>query len=187
MAAGSEDLRLSLSLSSSENFFPLNLTLSPPSTSPSKAINGETEEEAEAWSPVSTLSSLSGKRRERDDNEVEEDGQNSFKKLRLSKEQTTVLEESFKEHNTLNPKQKQGLATQLNLRPRQVEVWFQNRRARTKLKQTGEECEYLKKWCQKLAEENSRLQKEVGELRALKSVSSNSPTPPTASPPPLLI
>ncbi|ONK80600.1 uncharacterized protein A4U43_C01F19630 [Asparagus officinalis] len=58
---------------------------------------------------------------------------------------------------------------------------------RTKLKQTGEECEYLKKWCQKLAEENSRLQKEVGELRALKSVSSNSPTPPTASPPPLLI
>ncbi|KAJ0699723.1 putative transcription factor homeobox-WOX family [Helianthus annuus] len=52
------------------------------------------------------------------------------KKLRLTKEQSAFLEDSFKEHNTLNPKQKLILANQLNLRPRQVEVWFQNRRAR---------------------------------------------------------
>nr|GMD47902.1 homeobox-leucine zipper protein HOX11 [Ipomoea batatas] len=52
------------------------------------------------------------------------------KKLRLTKEQSAFLEESFKEHNTLNPKQKLALAKQLSLRPRQVEVWFQNRRAR---------------------------------------------------------
>ncbi|XP_020241925.1 homeobox-leucine zipper protein HAT4-like isoform X1 [Asparagus officinalis] len=219
MAAESEDLRLSLSLSSSQSFFPLKLTLFPSSNGPSKArfVNGEVEEDAGAWSPVSTLSSLSGKRSERDDNEGDEDGQNSPKKLRLSKDQTTILEESFKEHNTLNPvsghcpvndehvhpnlifeftfetdqvaffmvdlqKQKQALAKQLNLRPRQVEVWFQNRRARTKLKQTEVECEYLKRWCQKLAEENKRLQKEVGELRALKSVSPRLQTnaaPPT--------
>ncbi|KAA8515726.1 hypothetical protein F0562_018663 [Nyssa sinensis] len=93
----------------------------------------------------------------------------SRKKLRLSKEQSAYLEESFKEHNTLNPKQKVALAKQLNLRPRQVEVWFQNRRARTKLKQTEVDCEYLKRCCETLTEENTRLHKELQELRALKS------------------
>ncbi|CAH1443464.1 unnamed protein product [Lactuca virosa] len=91
------------------------------------------------------------------------------KKLRLTKEQSAFLEESFKEHNTLNPKQKLVLASQLNLRPRQVEVWFQNRRARTKLKQTEVDCEYLKTCCETLTEENRRLQKELQELRALKT------------------
>ncbi|KAI3806471.1 hypothetical protein L1987_22378 [Smallanthus sonchifolius] len=91
------------------------------------------------------------------------------KKLRLTKEQSAFLEDSFKEHNTLNPKQKLILANQLNLRPRQVEVWFQNRRARTKLKQTEVDCEYLKACCETLTEENKRLQKELQELRALKT------------------
>ncbi|CAD5331010.1 unnamed protein product [Arabidopsis thaliana] len=91
------------------------------------------------------------------------------KKLRLSKDQSAFLEDSFKEHSTLNPKQKIALAKQLNLRPRQVEVWFQNRRARTKLKQTEVDCEYLKRCCESLTEENRRLQKEVKELRTLKT------------------
>ncbi|KAI3667489.1 hypothetical protein L6452_42552 [Arctium lappa] len=91
------------------------------------------------------------------------------KKLRLTKEQSAFLEDSFKEHSTLNPKQKQALAKQLNLRPRQVEVWFQNRRARTKLKQTEVDCEYLKRCCETLTDENRRLQKELQELRALKT------------------
>ncbi|KAJ4965985.1 hypothetical protein NE237_017834 [Protea cynaroides] len=36
----------------------------------------------------------------------------AWKKLRLSKEQSAFLEESFKEHNILNPKQKLALAKQ---------------------------------------------------------------------------
>uniref|UniRef100_A0ACD5XT14 Uncharacterized protein n=1 Tax=Avena sativa TaxID=4498 RepID=A0ACD5XT14_AVESA len=100
----------------------------------------------------------------------EDDGGSARKKLRLSKEQAAFLEESFKEHSTLNPRQKVALAKQLNLRPRQVEVWFQNRRARTKLKQTEVDCEYLKRCCETLTEENRRLQKELAELRALKTV-----------------
>ncbi|EPS66266.1 hypothetical protein M569_08512, partial [Genlisea aurea] len=91
------------------------------------------------------------------------------KKLRLSKDQSAFLEDSFKQHNTLNPKQKLALAKQLNLRPRQVEVWFQNRRARTKLKQTEVDCEYLKRCCETLTDENRRLKKELQELRALKA------------------
>ncbi|KAL5556729.1 hypothetical protein UlMin_038965 [Ulmus minor] len=135
-------------------------------------------------SPHSAVSSFSSGRvkRERDisceDIEVEkvssrvsdedEDGSNARKKLRLTKEQSALLEESFKQHSTLNPKQKQALARQLNLRPRQVEVWFQNRRARTKLKQTEVDCEFLKKCCETLTDENRRLQKELQELKALK-------------------
>ncbi|KAJ8565670.1 hypothetical protein K7X08_008246 [Anisodus acutangulus] len=99
----------------------------------------------------------------------DENGVNTRKKLRLSKEESAYLEESFKEHHTLNPKQKVALAKQLNLRPRQVEVWFQNRRARTKLKQTEVDCEYLKRCCETLTEENRRLHKELQELRALKT------------------
>ncbi|KAK7340479.1 hypothetical protein VNO77_21183 [Canavalia gladiata] len=139
-------------------------------------------------SPNSAVSSISGcKRSERDDDNAaavtatertsclrgsDDDeggsGDAARKKLRLMKEQSMVLEETFKEHKTLNPKLKQALAEELNLKPRQVEVWFQNRRARTKLKQTEVDCEYLKRCCENLTEENRRLQKEVQELRALK-------------------
>ncbi|KAJ7975991.1 Homeobox associated leucine zipper protein [Quillaja saponaria] len=108
---------------------------------------------------------------ERTSSRASDDDENGStrKKLRLSKQQSAFLEESFKEHTTLNPKQKLALAKQLNLRPRQVEVWFQNRRARTKLKQTEVDCEYLKRCCETLTEENRRLQKELQELRALKA------------------
>jgi homeobox-leucine zipper protein len=70
-------------------------------------------------SPNSTNSSSSGKRNERDQttcedrlleragsggiSDEEDGGDGSRKKLRLSKDQSAVLEESFKEHNTLNP------------------------------------------------------------------------------------
>ncbi|MQL88367.1 hypothetical protein Taro_020936 [Colocasia esculenta] len=98
----------------------------------------------------------------------EEEEGSARKKLRLTKAQSALLEDMFREHSTLNPKQKQALAKQLNLRPRQVEVWFQNRRARTKLKQTEMDCELLRRCCESLTDENRRLQKELQELKALK-------------------
>ncbi|KAK6289616.1 hypothetical protein POUND7_001157 [Theobroma cacao] len=154
---------------------------------PVVAVMDEAEDGAAMSSPNSAVSSFqmdfgirNGSGRGKRDLEVEnerassrasDDDENGStrKKLRLSKEQSAFLEESFKEHNTLNPKQKLALAKQLNLRPRQVEVWFQNRRARTKLKQTEVDCEYLKRCCETLTEENRRLQKELQELRALKT------------------
>lgn len=151
---------------------------------PVTTVDMEEETGVSVSSPNSAISSLSGNKRsvvnERSElangDEIlefsrsdDEDGDNSRKKLRLTKDQSAILEESFKEHNTLNPKQKIALAKRLGLRPRQVEVWFQNRRARTKLKQTEVDCEFLKRCCQTLTEENRKLQKEVQELRALKS------------------
>ncbi|XP_009419027.2 homeobox-leucine zipper protein HAT22 [Musa acuminata AAA Group] len=94
----------------------------------------------------------------------EEEDSGARKKLRLTKEQSSLLEDKFKEHSSLNPKQKQALAKQLNLRPRQVEVWFQNRRARTKLKKTEVELEFLRRCCETLTEEKRRLQKELQDL-----------------------
>ncbi|CAI8611069.1 unnamed protein product [Vicia faba] len=91
------------------------------------------------------------------------------KKLRLTKEQSTMLENTFKLHNTLNPVQKKTLADQLKLKTRQIEVWFQNRRARTKLKQTEIDYELLKKQCQNLSDENKRLKKELQELKVRQS------------------
>ncbi|XP_076906074.1 homeobox-leucine zipper protein HAT9-like isoform X2 [Bidens hawaiensis] len=80
---------------------------------------------------VSTVISEVEEEDDNDNNSV-----NGRKKLRLTKSQSALLEEAFKHHSSLNPKQKQELARELKLRARQVEVWFQNRRARTKLKQT---------------------------------------------------
>lgn len=70
------------------------------------------DEEVIVSSPNSTVSSVSGKRSEREENEaerasssMEDDGGDAAarKKLRLSKEQAAVLEDTFKDHNTLNP------------------------------------------------------------------------------------
>ncbi|XP_074571896.1 homeobox-leucine zipper protein HAT22-like [Curcuma longa] len=103
------------------------------------------------------------------------------KKLRLSKEQAALLEDMFKDHSTLNSKQKQALARQLKLLPRQVEVWFQNRRARTKLKKTQVEREILRKCCDALREENKRLRKELHELKSTKCSATWLTQPPHAA------
>ncbi|KAF3320071.1 Homeobox-leucine zipper protein HOX11 [Carex littledalei] len=104
----------------------------------------------------------------------EEENSHARKKLRLSKEQAMLLEKNFRKHATLDPV---TLAKELSLLPRQVEVWFQNRRARTKLKQTEIDYKYLRHRYQLLNQENYQLKREVAELRASSTAYANATHP----------
>lgn len=73
---------------------------------PAGEREGDSEGEGDESSPNnSAVSSVSGKRDAGGGGQGsdDEDGDGSRKKLRLSKDQSAILEESFKEHNTLNP------------------------------------------------------------------------------------
>ncbi|CAM6012809.1 unnamed protein product, partial [Sphagnum balticum] len=67
----------------------------------------------------------------------------SSKKRRLTFEQVRSLERNFELENKLEPERKMQLAKELGLQPRQVAVWFQNRRARWKTKQLERDYELL--------------------------------------------
>ncbi|MQL79683.1 hypothetical protein Taro_012122 [Colocasia esculenta] len=71
-------------------------------------------------------------------------GAGSEKKRRLSTEQVKALERNFEVENKLEPERKVRLAQDLGLQPRQVAVWFQNRRARWKTKQLERDYALLK-------------------------------------------
>ncbi|KAL8162134.1 hypothetical protein V2J09_013623 [Rumex salicifolius] len=66
------------------------------------------------------------------------------KKRRLTPDQVVMLEKSFEEENKLEPERKTQLAKKLGLQPRQVAVWFQNRRARWKTKNLERDYDLLK-------------------------------------------
>ncbi|KAJ0616376.1 putative transcription factor homeobox-WOX family [Helianthus annuus] len=73
-------------------------------------------------------------------NQNEYENNNQDKKKRLTSEQLEALENTFQEEKKLDPETKMKLAHDLGLQPRQIAVWFQNRRARWKTKQL--ECMY---------------------------------------------
>ncbi|KAK8489976.1 hypothetical protein V6N11_065399 [Hibiscus sabdariffa] len=66
------------------------------------------------------------------------------KKRRLSVDQVKALEKNFEVENKLKPDRKTKLVQELSLQPRQVAVWFQNRRARWKTKQLERDYGVLK-------------------------------------------
>lgn len=82
------------------------------------------------------------------------------KKRRLSVEQVQFLEKSFEVENKLEPERKVQLAKDLGLQPRQVAIWFQNRRARYKTKLLEKEYDALKSSYDKLKADYDALLKQ---------------------------
>ncbi|KAF5741015.1 homeobox-leucine zipper protein ATHB-54 [Tripterygium wilfordii] len=94
------------------------------------------------------------------------------KKRRLSATQVQFLERNFDLENKLEPERKLQLAKELGLQPRQVAIWFQNRRARYKNKQLEKDFDSLKSCYDKLKVDCDNLLKEkeilTQEVIALK-------------------
>jgi len=77
-----------------------------------------------------------------------------------------MLEKSFEEENKLEPERKTQLAKKLGLQPRQVAVWFQNRRARWKTKQLERDYDVLKSSYDSLLSTYDSITKENEKLKS---------------------
>lgn len=88
------------------------------------------------------------------------------KKRRLTVDQVQFLEKSFEVENKLEPERKVQLAKDLGLQPRQVAIWFQNRRARWKTKQLEKDYDSLKASYDSLKSNYESLLKEKEKLKA---------------------
>ncbi|KAL5558922.1 hypothetical protein UlMin_035133 [Ulmus minor] len=86
------------------------------------------------------------------------------KKRRLSSDQVKALERNFELENKLEPERKAKLAEELGLQPRQVAIWFQNRRARWKTKQLEKDYGILKANYEALKLDFENLQQQNGAL-----------------------
>lgn len=93
--------------------------------------------------------------------EGENEGNGWFRKRKLSDEQVRMLEISFEDDHKLESERKDRLASELGLDPRQVAVWFQNRRARWKNKRVEDEYTKLKNAYETTVVEKCRLDSEV--------------------------
>lgn len=108
-----------------------------------------------------------------EDGFMEEQGHVPEKKRRLSLDQVKALEISFEVENKLEPERKVKLAQELGLQPRQVAVWFQNRRARWKTKQLERDYGLLKSSFDALKHNYDSLHRDkeslLKQIRELKS------------------
>ncbi|KAL6273580.1 hypothetical protein ACE6H2_024272 [Prunus campanulata] len=89
------------------------------------------------------------------------------RKKRLSTDQLESLERSFQEEIKLDPDRKMKLSRELGLQPRQIAVWFQNRRARWKAKQLERLYDALKQEYDVVSKEKQKLQEEVMKLKTI--------------------
>ncbi|KAG6654361.1 homeobox-leucine zipper protein HAT5-like [Carya illinoinensis] len=103
------------------------------------------------------------------DESVDDDYDGCFhqpgKKRRLNVDQVQLLERNFEVENKLEPERKVQLAKELGLQPRQVAIWFQNRRARFKIKQLEKDYDSLKASYDRLKVDYDNLLEEKESLK----------------------
>lgn len=112
---------------------------------------------AECFSSSSCFSGLSSSKKK---NKM----MNSKNARRFSDEQIKSLETMFEMETKLEPRKKLQLARELGLQPRQVAIWFQNKRARWKSKQLERDYSILKSNYDNLASQYESLKKEKQSL-----------------------
>lgn len=100
------------------------------------------------------------------DEEYDEYFQQPEKKRRLKADQIQFLEKSFETDNKLEPERKVQLAKELGLQPRQVAIWFQNRRARWKTKTLEKDYDVLQNNYNSLKADYDNLLAEKEKLKA---------------------
>ena len=101
------------------------------------------------------------------EDDLSDDGsQAGEKKRRLNMEQVKTLEKNFELGNKLEPERKMQLARALGLQPRQIAIWFQNRRARWKTKQLEKDYDLLKRQYEAIKADNDALQTQNQKLHA---------------------
>ncbi|CAO2838537.1 unnamed protein product [Amaranthus hypochondriacus] len=98
----------------------------------------------------------------------------SKNKRRFTDEQVKSLETIFESETKLEPRKKVQVARELGLQPRQVAIWFQNKRARWKSKEIEKNYrvlkanyENLKTRLETIKKERESLQEQLQELRSL--------------------
>ncbi|XVF04280.1 hypothetical protein REPUB_Repub05bG0068800 [Reevesia pubescens] len=86
-------------------------------------------------------------------------------KKRLNQDQVRLLEKSFNSDKKLEPELKLHLANQLGVPPRQVAIWYQNKRARWKTQSLELDYNTLQVKLENALSEKRRLEKDVKYLQ----------------------
>ncbi|XP_077252061.1 homeobox-leucine zipper protein ATHB-52-like [Tasmannia lanceolata] len=86
-------------------------------------------------------------------------------KKRLTDDQVKLLETSFNYDRKLEPERKIQLAQDLGLQPRQVAIWYQNKRARWKTQSLEVDYATVRQRLDSVLAEKRLLEKEVERLR----------------------
>ncbi|KAJ6724520.1 HOMEOBOX-LEUCINE ZIPPER PROTEIN [Salix viminalis] len=89
----------------------------------------------------------------------------SSRKKRLTQDQVRLLERTFTTSKKLEPELKAQLASQLGVPPRQISIWYQNKRARWKTQNLELDYNTLHLKLENVLADRRRLEREVAQLQ----------------------